>query len=990
MKPVPRWLAWFGSEARSVRSLAWAGGVFIGVLLALTSYDIVRGYRVTVGEIERELDAQARVIAELTSRSVQAVDGVLRLVADEHRRGRLGQRGSEELHDYLHELAEGVKQIDGLGMFDARGDAMGVSWPAPRLPPNMSQLPRFQALRDDATLGFAIFDAAPGAGDGVWIIPFARRLETRSGAFDGVVAARGRVDYFQQVYRNTFPDPSTRVALLHRERATLLARHPVVTSALGKEVPRLKELLDGVATGRAVARNVSPIDGREQFGTLYPVEGYPLVVAVTRDAQAALQPWRQLAVRGSIRTLGLAALASALLWLALRQIKRVNAARLSLATSQERYALAAAGADDGIWDWDLVAGTAYESARAREIQGLPLGPETQPLHALEQSLRVHPDDEPLRAQTLQTHLEGRTPAYEIEYRVRHGDGEYRWIRVRALCIRDAAGKPLRIAGSVSDVDARKCAEVAQRESEERYALAMRGSRGGHWVWNLDTDAVFLSGATRELFGLPPDQPLGTRAESMQRVQLHPDDRPRFTTLMTELTSGRIARADFEFRIRLPDGSQRWILTRAQRFAKADGSDVRIAGVSVDISDRKDAEAEHEKLEQQLRQAQKLEAIGTLAGGIAHDFNNILSAILGFGELAQRGAPEGSAQRRHLDAALAAAHRAKSLVERILAFSRSGMGERVPVHVQSVVAEALETVAATLPAGVTLERRLAAGDAAVLGDATQIHQVVMNLCANAVQAMRAEGRLVVALDRVSLAAPQAVTTSTLAPGDYLRLSVADTGSGIEPRLLERIFDPFFTTKEIGVGTGLGLSLVHGIVADLGGGIAVDSRLGHGSTFTIHLPAAAAVAAPAAAAAGDDVPQGSGQVVLLVDDEEPLVRLCEEMLAGLGYEPVGFDSSRAALAALRTNPQRFDALLSDESMPGLTGTELAAEARRLRPDLPVVLMTGFVSASLLQQARAAGVAEVLGKPLAAAEIARALAAALPSAPTSTNQTSRVPTP
>jgi signal transduction histidine kinase/CheY-like chemotaxis protein len=459
--------------------------------------------------------------------------------------------------------------------------------------------------------------------------------------------------------------------------------------------------------------------------------------------------------------------------------------------------------------------------------------------------------------------------------------------------------------------------------------------------------------------------------------------------MSELTGGRITRADYEFRITLPDGSQRWILTRAQRFAKADGSDVRIAGVSVDISDRKSAEAEHEKLEQQLRQAQKLEAIGTLAGGIAHDFNNILSAILGFGELAQRGAPEGSAQRRHLDAALAAAQRAKSLVERILAFSRSGMGERVPVHVQSVVAEALETIAATLPAGVVLERRLGAGDAAVLGDATQIHQVVMNLCANAVQAMRAEGRLLVSLDRVVLDAPLAVTTRTLAPGDYVRLAVADSGSGIEPRLLERIFDPFFTTKEVGVGTGLGLSLVHGIVADLGGGIAVDSRLGQGSTFTIHLPAADVVAAPAASLSGAEVPQGSGQVVLLVDDEEPLVRLCEEMLAGLGYEPVGFVSSRAALAALQANPQRFDLLLSDESMPGLTGSEFAAEARRLRPDLPVVLMTGFVSPPLLQQARAAGVSEVLAKPLAAAEIARALAAALTPARAPTHLPARAST-
>jgi len=188
-------------------------------------------------------------------------------------------------------------------------------------------------------------------------------------------------------------------------------------------------------------------------------------------------------------------------------------------------------------------------------------------------------------------------------------------------------------------------------------------------------------------------------------------------------------------------------------------------------------------------------------------------------MAQKDSPEGSAQRRHIDAAISAGMRAKSLVERILAFSRSGMGERVPVHVQSVVDEALEQLKASLPAGITLQQQLDVGDAAVLGDPTQVHQVVMNLCANAVQAMRSRGTLTVTLDRVQLQAPRCAT-SVLPDGAYVRLAVKDTGTGISPRVLERIFDPFFTTKEVGVGTGLGLSLVHGIVTDLGGGIDVD--------------------------------------------------------------------------------------------------------------------------------------------------------------------------
>jgi len=273
--------------------------------------------------------------------------------------------------------------------------------------------------------------------------------------------------------------------------------------------------------------------------------------------------------------------------------------------------------------------------------------------------------------------------------------------------------------------------------------------------------------------------------------------------------------------------------------------------------------------------------------------------------------------------------------------------------------------------VRLERQLGAADAAVMGDPTQIHQVVMNLCANAAQAMKAAGTLTVALDVVEKAETM-VATSALAAGRYLRLRVRDTGSGIAPGVLERIFDPFFTTKGIGVGTGLGLSLVHGIVTDLGGGIDVESEAGNGTTFTVYLPWTAASAAPAGKE--EAIVRGSGEAILLVDDEESLVRLGEEMIADLGYEPVGFASSVAALQAFRAEPERFSAVLSDEAMPEMTGTELAQEIRALRADVPIVLMTGFIHPALAARAQAAGVRDVLAKPLVARDIARALAAAL----------------
>jgi len=369
----------------------------------------------------------------------------------------------------------------------------------------------------------------------------------------------------------------------------------------------------------------------------------------------------------------------------------------------------------------------------------------------------------------------------------------------------------------------------------------------------------------------------------------------------------------------------------------------------------------------------MEAMGTLAGGIAHDFNNILGAILGYGELAQQQSAPDTPLRRYIDNVMHAAGRAKALVDRILGFSRSGLGERAHVHIQSVIEETLELIAASLPADIRLEKNLAAGDAALIGDSTHLHQVAMNLCTNAVHAMEHGGILNVLLERVDLAEAQSVSRGTLSPGPYIRLVITDTGVGIPPEVLERIFDPFFTTRGVGKGTGLGLSLVHGIVTDLGGAIDVKSVMGEGTRFEIWLPVTTEVGRPAVETVRE-LPRGRGEAVMIVDDEPTLVALAEEMLAGLGYEPVGFASSRVALQVFRADLERFDLVLTDEAMPELVGTELAREIKLLRPDVPIILMSGHGGAPLEHRAAAIGVKEVLHKPLQRADLAESLARAL----------------
>jgi signal transduction histidine kinase len=391
--------------------------------------------------------------------------------------------------------------------------------------------------------------------------------------------------------------------------------------------------------------------------------------------------------------------------------------------------------------------------------------------------------------------------------------------------------------------------------------------------------------------------------------------------------------------------------------------------------RRLAAAEQERLQKKLRQAEKMEAVGRLAGGIAHDFNNILGGILGYGEMLLENAAEGSEEQRYARNLLIAANRARDLVEQILTYSRTQKVARGPVEIGRIVRETLEVVRGSLPAGIALDLDLAPMPLVVNADPTQLHQVVMNLCTNAIHAMGEEGKLSVSLDAVELEEELAFAQDSLAPGLYVQLVVTDSGAGMDSATLARIFEPFFTTKEVGRGTGLGLSLVYGIVADSGGAIHVTSVPDRGSTFEVYLPR---TEAPGAAIEPEDGPiaRGRGERVLLVDDDKPLLMMTGEMLTRLGYEPTLFSDPRSALASLEAMPEAYDIVLTDEMMPGLTGTALARGARQARPGLPVILISGNTGPVLTEMALGAGAREVLRKPVQSRELAAALARALAS--------------
>ena len=516
---------------------------------------------------------------------------------------------------------------------------------------------------------------------------------------------------------------------------------------------------------------------------------------------------------------------------------------------------------------------------------------------------------------------------------------------------------------------RQAAAETTRAWRRRYEAVIRAS--GNLLYDFDPESGFIlwDGDTLAVLGIAP----GAISHVRQWTgRVHPDDRMRLRGIRKRLISGEVSRVSMEYRMRRDDGE--YVTLGVNGYAIAEPGPFnttrrRVLGFVTDVSENIRMEEDRRRLEAQLKQAEKMEAVGHLAGGIAHDFNNILGAILGYGELAQLKAKDADL-RRYLDTIMSAGNRAKMLVTQILSYSRADSVTRAPVRVGSVASEAFDLVRGSVAETMDVRLTDESQEGAVLGDPTRLHQLIMNLCTNALYAMPEGGTLELAVGVERVEEPRTVRSGQMPPGDYVRMTVRDTGHGIAPSVIDRIFEPFFTTKPAGRGTGLGLALVHAVVTEHQGYIDVASELGKGTSFTVwmpRLPEGTLVEEPT----GGDIPRGRGQLVLVVDDEPQVLAALEEMLAALGYEPAGFESSREALEAFTRDPQRYEAVVSDEVMPEMSGTQLLVELRRLNPTIPVLIATGYGGAGFETRALSAGVNRVVKKPYRMNEIGEALA-------------------
>ena len=499
------------------------------------------------------------------------------------------------------------------------------------------------------------------------------------------------------------------------------------------------------------------------------------------------------------------------------------------------------------------------------------------------------------------------------------------------------------------------------ESEARYRLLFENAEVLVSIFDWDGICLVMNDKLAELFG---GEPADLQGKSL--YELHPDGVEEYIGRIRKvIDTGETGK--YEDFVEYPKGS-RWILSTLQPVRDSTGRIYATQSVTQDITERKRAELEKSQLESQLRQAQKMEAIGTLAGGIAHDFNNILAAIIGYTELALYDTPEGMPVRPNLEQILRAGQRAKDLINQILAFSRKADSEREVIQLGTIVKESLKMLRATIPTTIDIKQNIRPDSLMAEADPTQVHQLLINLCTNAADAMREHGGILsVELGAKTLDGAEPAIQADIPPGRYVVLTVADTGAGMDPQVKERIFDPFFTTKSVGRGTGMGLSVVHGIVSGHGGFIQVESEPGRGTVFYVYLPASTASPKVDAKTSTAGLSKGSGRI-LFVDDESALVDFARQMFPRLGYEVTAVNSSSEAFELFRDNLNHFDLIITDMTMPGLTGVDLAREIHGVNPNLPIILCTGFSDQISLKSMKDYGIRHLLNKPIDVKQVAR----------------------
>ena len=503
-------------------------------------------------------------------------------------------------------------------------------------------------------------------------------------------------------------------------------------------------------------------------------------------------------------------------------------------------------------------------------------------------------------------------------------------------------------------------EKALQDSEEKYRTLANQLPVGIYRTSKQGQILYANPALAAMLGYDSVEEL--REVNVQDTLVEPELRERYL-LNWKKNKGIMT---VETNLLTKDGSEIWVRDYGKAVSDDNGEILYIDGIIEDLTSQNQITEERKKLEEQLRQAQKIEAIGNLAGGIAHDFNNILGVIIGYSEMTMENIDKSDPNRSNMEQVMVACQRAREMVKHILAFGRKTGKERKSVYLSEIVNESLKLLRSALPSTIEIRRHFPRQSGSILANWTEIHQVIMNLCTNAAHAMRDKGGILnIQLREIKLD-PQSVFLKGLQPGTYQQLTISDTGHGMTPEIMNRIFEPYFTTKTKGEGTGMGLAVAHGIIKSHGGEITVYSEPGKGTTFHIYLPVTE-IKKISEVEETEEV-RGGDEYILFVDDEETLVELARQMLESLGYRVAARTSSIEALEAFRSHPDRFALVITDQTMPNMTGLQLSGRLREIRPDIPIILCTGFSENANEEVVKTHQINAFIMKPLLKKDIAR----------------------
>lgn len=507
----------------------------------------------------------------------------------------------------------------------------------------------------------------------------------------------------------------------------------------------------------------------------------------------------------------------------------------------------------------------------------------------------------------------------------------------------------------SEIADRRQAQQALQASEEKYRDLIEGTPDLRYRTDQDGNIVFVSQSVHRLAGYTVEEALGSNiAETMY---VDPNDREAFLALLRE--KGYVE--NFETKVKRKDGSTWWASTNGRFYKDAAGNILGVEGVTRDVTELKLAQEKKEKLEERLKQSQKMESIGTLAGGIAHDFNNILAVISGASQLAKMHLNNPEKVSRHIEQIHKGARKAADLVQQILTFSRKSQQEKLPLKIAPVIQEVLKMLRSSIPTTIEICENIVS-EATVIADPTKVHQVIMNLCTNAYHAMRDDGGvLTVALEDVEVVNPDDIPSLKMIPGKYVRLTVTDTGHGMDEDVLAKIFEPYFSTKKQDEGTGLGLSVVLGIVQEHKGYTTVQSQLNEGTQFVVYLPVTDKKGELSPSRKEEDSKAEGNETILLVDDEAEILSVTKVFLEQYGYRIVSFQDGIQALQAFEQDPDAFDLVITDMTMPKITGDQLATRMMAIRSDLPVILCTGYSHKISREEALQLGIRRYIEKPV-----------------------------